>query len=128
VAMGGYNTFCEILSFDKKAIIVPRTRPRLEQFIRTSAARTLGLVEMLDAERGRDPHDMATALRQLTQQVLPSDVVVPGLLDGIGNVLRLVSKQLAHPHRGPASLDSIDPGAEPVASDDRTVPPARLRT
>ena len=25
VAMGGYNTFCEILSFDKPALIVPRT-------------------------------------------------------------------------------------------------------
>ena len=27
VAMGGYNTFCEILSTDKPAIIAPRTRP-----------------------------------------------------------------------------------------------------
>ena len=84
VAMGGYNTFCEILSFDKKAIIVPRTRPRLEQFIRARAARNVGLLEMLDADRGRDPHAMATALRQLPQQGLPSDVVVPGLLDGAG--------------------------------------------
>jgi len=108
VAMGGYNTFCEILSFDKKSIIVPRTRPRLEQYIRTRAARNLGLVEMLEAERGRDPHTMATALRQLRQQGLPSDVVVPGLLDGVRNVLRLVHKQLANPHRGPAPLDAID--------------------
>ena len=28
VAMGGYNTFCEILSFDKRALIIPRTVPR----------------------------------------------------------------------------------------------------
>ena len=27
VAMGGYNTYCEILSFDKPALIVPRTVP-----------------------------------------------------------------------------------------------------
>jgi len=105
VAMGGYNTFCEILSFDKRAIIVPRTRPRLEQFIRARAARNLGLIEMLDAETGRDPHVMATALRQLPQQGLPSDVIVPGLLDGLPNVWRLVSKQLSHPHRGLASID-----------------------
>ena len=128
VAMGGYNTFCEILSFDKKAIIVPRKRPRLEQFIRTRAARTLGLLEMLDAERGRDPHAMATALRQLTQQGVPSDVVVPGLLDGIGNVLRLVSKQLVHPHRGPASLESIDGFADAPAVDPAVSPTARART
>ena len=114
VAMGGYNTFCEILSFDKKAIIVPRTKPRLEQFIRARAARNLGLIEMLDADRGRDPHAMATALRQLPQQGLPSDVVVPGLLDGLGNVWRLVAKQLAHPHRGPAALEVTD-GAESSA-------------
>ena len=44
VAMGGYNTFCEILSFDKRAIIVPRTAPRLEQYIRASRAQDLGLV------------------------------------------------------------------------------------
>ena len=45
--MGGYNTFCEILSFDKRALIVPRTRPRLEQYIRAVEAERLGLVSML---------------------------------------------------------------------------------
>eukprot|EP00913_Durusdinium_trenchii_P027032 g25367.t1 len=30
VAMGGYNTYCEILSFDKPALIVPRMVPRQE--------------------------------------------------------------------------------------------------
>jgi predicted glycosyltransferase len=123
VAMGGYNTFCEILSFDKKAIIVPRTRPRLEQFIRARAARNVGLIEMLDADRGRVPQAMATALRQLPQQGLPSDVVVPGLLDGLPNVWRLVAKQLAHPHRGPAPLWS-----EPESAQLPAVPPARART
>ncbi|MBU8873330.1 hypothetical protein KQ910_06115 [Reyranella sp. MMS21-HV4-11] len=125
VAMGGYNTFCEILSFDKRAIIVPRTRPRLEQFIRARAARNIGLIEMLDAGRGRAPQAMATALRHLPQQGLPSDVVVPGLLDGLGNVWRLVSKQLSHPHRGPASLESAVQGGE-LASADPV--PGRART
>ena len=36
--MGGYNTFCEVLSFDKRALIVPRHTPRLEQAIRAEAA------------------------------------------------------------------------------------------
>jgi predicted glycosyltransferase len=133
VAMGGYNTFCEILSFDKKAIIVPRTRPRLEQFIRMRAARNLGLLEMLNAELGCNPNVMATALRQLRQQGLPSDVVVPGLLDGIPNVLRLVNKQLAHPHRGPAALDAVEfhgggAIAEPAEPDERAAQTARFRT
>jgi len=126
VSMGGYNTFCEILSFDKRAIVVPRTRPRLEQFIRARAARNLGLIEMLDAEQGRDPLRMATALRQLPQQGLPSDVIVPGLLDGLGNVWRLVSKQLARPHRGPSSVDAVEPAMElPTAAQDAA--PARAK-
>jgi predicted glycosyltransferase len=127
VAMGGYNTFCEILSFDKKAIVVPRTRPRLEQFIRARAARNVGLIEMLDADCGRDPHAMATALRQLPQQGVPSDVVVPGLLDGLGNVWRLVSKQLAHPHRGPAPLDVVGMGGELASADPAIATPVRAR-
>ncbi|MCA0305709.1 MAG: hypothetical protein LCH95_25200, partial [Proteobacteria bacterium] len=130
VAMGGYNTFCEILSFDKKAIIVPRTRPRQEQLIRARAARNVGLVEMLDADRGRDPLDMATALRQLPQQGLPSDVVVPGLLDGLPNVWRLVAKQFGQRQRGPASLGNTSPApvVGPGASPAPAAPPARART
>jgi predicted glycosyltransferase len=95
VAMGGYNTFCEILSFDKRAIIVPRTAPRMEQYIRAARAQELGLVSMLLDDRQRDPHAMATALRQLPQQQPPSRVVVPGLLDGDINVNRLADQLLA---------------------------------
>jgi predicted glycosyltransferase len=94
VAMGGYNTFCEILSFDKRALIVPRTTPRLEQFIRASRAAELGLVRMLADDGVRDPREMATALRHLPQQTVPSEVVVPGLLDGLASVNRLAQKWL----------------------------------
>lgn len=94
VAMGGYNTFCEILSFDKPAIIVPRSKPRLEQTIRAERAQELGLVGMLDPNGDRDAWAMVTALRQLSQQRRPSDVVVPGLLDGLENVNRLAGRVL----------------------------------
>ena len=89
--MGGYNTFCEILSFDKRAVIVPRTQPRMEQFIRAKRAEELGLSSMLTDDDVRDWKRMATALRQLPQQALPSDVVVPGLMDGLENLNRLVN-------------------------------------
>jgi predicted glycosyltransferase len=96
VAMGGYNTFCEILSFDKRALIVPRMHPRREQYIRAARAADLGLIQMVTEEdSNRDPHLMATALRQLPQQRLPSQVVVPGLLDGLYNVNRLAQQWLA---------------------------------
>ena len=83
VAMGGYNTFCEILSFDKRALIVPRIAPRMEQFIRTKHAAELGLLSMLSEQEGRDPRVMAAALRRLPHQPPPSAVLIPGLLDGM---------------------------------------------
>jgi predicted glycosyltransferase len=95
VAMGGYNTFCEILSFDKRAVIVPRLAPRLEQHIRASRASELGLVRMLPDDGLRDVRHMAQALRQMPVQKLPSEEVIPGLLDGLDNVHRLTRRWLA---------------------------------
>jgi predicted glycosyltransferase len=91
VAMGGYNTFCEVLSLDKRALIVPRTAPRLEQYIRASRAAELGLISMLTDDGKYDPAVMAAALRALPRQNRPSEVVVPGLLEGLQNVSRLVA-------------------------------------
>ncbi|WP_435139941.1 glycosyltransferase family protein [Pseudopelagicola sp. nBUS_19] len=84
VCMGGYNTFCEVLSFDKRAVIIPRTRPRLEQYIRASRAEGLGLVRVLDEWRdGLTPEAMFNAIRELPSQPKPSSIVIPGLLDGL---------------------------------------------
>jgi predicted glycosyltransferase len=102
VAMGGYNTFCEILSFDKRALIIPRTRPRMEQYLRATRAKEYGLVSMLEDDGTRDWKQMATALRQLPQQALPSQVVLPGLMDGLANINRLVDQTIdAAPVRVP---------------------------
>ena len=94
VAMGGYNTFCEILSFDKRALIVPRTRPRMEQYIRASKAEALGLVRMLANNGRRDTRRMVRALRDLATQPKPSEVDLPGLLGGLDRVNALVSPWL----------------------------------
>jgi len=47
VSMGGYNTVCEILSLEKRAIVIPRVRPVNEQCIRTQRLQDLGLIEMI---------------------------------------------------------------------------------
>ena len=101
VAMGGYNIFCEILSFDKRALIVPRTVPRREQLLRASRADELGLVTMLRGDNERRADTMATALRQLPQQQRPSDTVVPGLLDGLENV-NILTRRALERQSGPA--------------------------
>jgi predicted glycosyltransferase len=50
IAMGGYNTVCEVLSFEKRALIVPRVKPRREQIIRAERLRDLGLIDMLNGD------------------------------------------------------------------------------
>ena len=99
IAMGGYNTFCEILSFDKPAVIVPREKPRREQWIRAKQAADMGLVRMLEdpAERGgaRDPFAMAEVIRGLAAQPKPSAALRPGMMDGLGEVVRLSARWLA---------------------------------
>lgn len=96
VCMGGYNTFCEVLSFDKRAVIVPRTVPRLEQYIRASRAEELGLVRMLcDTGEGMDTQSMIDAIRALPNQTKPSEALSDGLLDGLGYVTERVTVLLA---------------------------------
>lgn len=99
VAMGGYNTFCEIMSFDKRGLIVPRTKPRREQYIRAARSQELGLVSMLHPDQSHVTKDMATALRHLPQQPLPSEAVLPGLMDGLNNVDRLTRALIDRPRR-----------------------------
>ncbi|MCB1339938.1 MAG: hypothetical protein KDK24_02505 [Pseudooceanicola sp.] len=102
VCMGGYNTFCEVLSFDKRAVIVPRTVPRLEQWIRASRAEELGLVRMLDETRdGMSAQSMIRAIRALPSQSLPSEAITDGLLDGLDYVTGRVKQ---------AAMDAALPG------------------
>ncbi|MCZ6487495.1 MAG: glycosyltransferase [Gammaproteobacteria bacterium] len=98
VAMGGYNTFCEILSLDKPALIVPRSTPRLEQLIRATRAVELGLASMLDPEGERDPAVMAAALHRLPDQKPPSAHKIPGLLDGHEHIAELIRQRLEEPY------------------------------
>lgn len=47
ISMGGYNTTTEILSFNKRALIVPRIVPRTEQWIRASRLAEMGVIDCL---------------------------------------------------------------------------------
>ena len=90
VSMGGYNTFCEILSLDKRALIVPRIQPRQEQLIRTRRAAGLGLVDMLMPEEAEDPLRMAAALHRLETRARPSETAYGRPLDGLQSICDLV--------------------------------------
>jgi predicted glycosyltransferase len=94
VAMGGYNTFCEILSFDCPALLIPRVAPRREQFLRATRAAELGLTQTLDIDSGNDPAVMAQALRALPLQPRPSMHGAAGMLKGLETIARLASPHL----------------------------------
>ena len=83
VGMGGYNTFCEILSFDKPALLVPRTAPRQEQIIRARKARAAGLLDFLSFDDHPDTGLMVSALAELPHRPRPSEQSMPWLLAGL---------------------------------------------
>jgi predicted glycosyltransferase len=84
VAMGGYNTFCEILSARKPSIIVPRVRPSQEQLIRAEKMSQLGILT----------------------PILPEELTPEKLM---GEVLY----QLNHPHAYVSNINKLDLGALP---------------
>lgn len=94
VAMGGYNTFCEILSFGKPALLVPRTVPRLEQYLRAERAQGLGLLRMLPDDGHRAASRMAACLRELPFQPVASERERARMLQGLDTITRLMAPWL----------------------------------
>ncbi|MDD9911318.1 MAG: glycosyltransferase [Ahrensia sp.] len=95
IGMCGYNTFCEILSFDKPALFLPRTHPREEQLIRATRAAELGLTQILDSERAMNPATMADALHVLPHAAKPSQSDHAIDLDGLGVIVAHVDTILS---------------------------------
>lgn len=94
VAMGGYNTYCEILSFDKPALVVPRVNPREEQLIRARRASELGLVQMLSPEESRQPKVLAEVLKALPDRAPPSQTSQALRLEGLPHISQIVGDLL----------------------------------
>lgn len=90
IAMGGYNTFCEVLSFDKPALIVPRVVPRLEQLIRAEKAADLGLVTVLHPDQLNDTQAMIDRIEALIEQPAPSSINNDDLMKGLPTIIRRV--------------------------------------
>jgi len=104
VAMGGYNTYCEILSFDKPALIVPRTEPRQEQLIRATRACELGLVSMVTPDKSSDSLAFAQAIKDVLKRDAPS-VSAPGMhLEGLPTISGIVADCLEERGAGRLSV------------------------
>lgn len=96
VAMGGYNTLGEILSFEKRALIVPRITPRTEQLLRARRLNDLGLVEMLHP----DDLNVESLSSWMGQQTHYADAEVHGKIDinGLAKFCMFTERILAVPH------------------------------
>ncbi|MFZ2649052.1 MAG: glycosyltransferase [Burkholderiaceae bacterium] len=66
VSMGGYNTVCELLTLRRRAVVVPRSRPGLEQLIRAQRMAGLGLLRVVDPQ----PLAPASLMRALLDALL----------------------------------------------------------
>lgn len=102
ICMSGYNTWCEVLSFDKPALIVPRTEPREEQLIRARRASALNAATMLLPDEARDPQRMAQMIRALSDQLPPSVGYPHPDLDGLLNITRIMGEWLGHKRQSEA--------------------------
>jgi len=79
VSMGGHSTICEILSFARPAVIVPRAAPRREQLIRAEALSKRGLVRMIHPDE-LTPARLSQELERLLER--PAAAAAPVRLDG----------------------------------------------
>jgi predicted glycosyltransferase len=77
LSMGGYNTVCELLTLHKRAVVVPRVRPVLEQGLRAERMAARGLLRMLHPEQ-MTPASLWQALHS-ELAALAADVPLPRL-------------------------------------------------
>jgi len=103
VAMGGYNTVCEILSLKKRAIIVPRVRPVEEQWIRAERMARLGLLTTIHPDSLTPQDLLRTALLELSSDQ-PQRPVLD--LTALPTLTAHVSMLLDGKHE-PAQLESM---------------------
>lgn len=101
VAMGGYNTFCELLSFNKPALIIPRTTPREEQLIRAQKANELGLFGILHPEKLNDVSAVQAALDQLLLRHPPAQDQSHELLTGLDTIIEQLGQVASSRQRLP---------------------------
>jgi predicted glycosyltransferase len=96
ITMGGYNSALEAVSFAKPALIVPRVKPRQEQWLRADRLRALGLVDVLHPDE-LSPGRLGAWLAQEREHPQASGTVDLGGLPRIVEFLKERQWRVARP-------------------------------
>jgi predicted glycosyltransferase len=96
VAMGGYNTVCELLTLRKRALIVPRVKPGVEQSIRAERMAALGFLRMLHPELLSPPTLLAALESELAAWRAHQQPVALRRLDGLARVTAALFEAMGH--------------------------------
>jgi predicted glycosyltransferase len=96
ITMGGYNSALEAVSFAKPALIVPRVKPRQEQWLRADRLRALGLVDVLHPD-DLTPGRLGTWLAREQERPRASGAVDLGGLPRIVEFLKERQWRVARP-------------------------------
>jgi ATP-binding cassette, subfamily B, bacterial len=71
VSMAGYNTVCDIMSYRRRSVLVPREQPSKEQSLRAERLRQWGMAEVVHSDELR-PRPLADAIETaLSRRALP---------------------------------------------------------
>lgn len=94
VAMGGYNTVNEVLSFQRDTLIVPRIRPRLEQLIRARHLADKGYVDMLHPDQ-LSPENLSAWLLS-PEGKIPRSQLPPVNISGLQQLVARIQYLVEH--------------------------------
>ena len=96
LAMGGYNTVCELLTLRKRALLVPRVKPGVEQCIRAERMSALGFVRMVHPD-GLTPAVLLAALQdELSAWQQQRSTPALRRLDGLAGVTAALFDAMGH--------------------------------
>jgi len=92
VAMAGYNTVCDVLSYRRPAVFVPRSGPNQEQNLRADQLESWNAAEILRPSE-LSSHALADAIRSVISRREPP--TPPVSLDGVRKTLDVLDTALA---------------------------------
>jgi predicted glycosyltransferase len=103
VTMAGYNSLCEVLAWEKKAVVVPRTGPSAEQRMRSTLFSRRSLIRAIQPERLTSERLSAGLHRLLAAEDVPNLDNIPPL-DGAQRAAdMLLDRVQARSRRRPAA-------------------------